>query len=148
MMVQFYIHSQGVRWSSSDRDHWLQDFFGCEIFDSRIYLGVKFLIPGFIWVWNFRFQDLFGCEIFDSRIFLGVKFSIPGFIWVARIIWQVFFWVAWFKKGFKKVIASTVFSILLIQSNPVNINGHWGGHRQCPYYNGVFVLWGLNLEKM
>ena len=35
------------------------------------------MIEGFLWVWNFRFRD-----------FLGRK------------IWEVFFWVTWFKSGF------------------------------------------------
>ena len=33
----------------------------------------------------------------DRRIFLGLKVSISG--WVEKF-WQVFFWAAWFKKGF------------------------------------------------
>ena len=35
----------------------------------------------------------------DQRIFWGLRFSIPG-ICLGRKIWQVFFWVAWFKWGF------------------------------------------------
>ena len=38
--------------------------------------------------WRGWLKDFFGFEIFDSWIFLGMK------------IWQVFFWVAWFKFGF------------------------------------------------
>ena len=42
--------------------------------------------PDFKWrEWS---KDFFAFEIFNSGIFLG------------REIWQVFFWVAWFKKGF------------------------------------------------
>ena len=42
--------------------------------------------PDFKWRgWS---KDFFGFEIFDSGIFLGMK------------IWQVFFWMAWFKYGF------------------------------------------------
>ena len=68
---------------------------------------------GFKWQgWS---QDFFGFKIFDSRIYLG------------RIIWQVFFRVVWFKK----VIPSTVFSILLTVT-PTQC-GHRGGHRKCPH---------------
>ena len=87
---------------------------------------------GFKWQgWS---QDFFGFEILDCGIYLG------------RIIWQVYFWVAWFKKGFKKVVASTVFSILLILSDPVNMDTE--GAIESVHINGVSVLSRSNLEKV
>ena len=84
--------------------------------------------------WQGWAQEFFGFKIFDSGIYLG------------RIIWRVFFWVAWSKKGFKKVIALTVLSMLLIQSNPVNMDTEGAIESVC--INGVSVLRRSNLEKV
>ena len=81
------------------------------------------MIAGIFWVWSFRFRDLFG-EDNLVNIFL----------------------VAWFKKGFMKVIASTALTILLIQSNPFNMDTERA--IEGVHINGVSVLSRSNLEKV